>query len=297
MISFVHVRNESAPKISQSHVSHSRDFLCGTSHDHDSPTAYTYLQRLQPVKRPTIATRQASHKHQPLTLFVYVITMDDRTTLDKPATSTRLAPKSKSGEDKLQSTGIATKAKRSQAKITNKAEAKKPRRSNKIARPCHFMRLPPELRLNIYEYHFRNTLENIEHPLKQRKRRSVLGPSVPPKKLNGAKKALSILHTSHTLRIEALPLCIEVAKTVHKSMRAEINHLHPYWEMTCNEMVGAREAKAKRGVVDKPLDVRGLILKRQFGVVDKIHRALQLVESNVSEEIGGLIGEKGMELK
>lgn len=214
--------------------------------------------------------------------------MDDSIADGKPTASTRLAPRTKSGEDKVQSPAISARAKRPKAKVNDKPQTKKPRRNNKIARPCHFMRLPPELRLNIYEHHFRNTLDNIDYKVKQRKGSLLIILTRPVKEATMIKRALSLLHTNHIMRIEALPLCIQLAKTSQESMEAELDRLGSYWRLTPDQIAERFMAAIMN---DVPIP-RCEKLEMQHIDIGKIHRALRLVEWHVFEKDSGLGGEK-----
>lgn len=93
--------------------------------------------------------------------------------------------------------------------------------------PCHFMKLPPELRLNIYALVFHDALENSPC-------REGSNASSQAKRPRGTvrshhiKKVLSVLHTSRTLRGEAFETCDRLACALRRSMKASLTSI-PGW--------------------------------------------------------------------
>lgn len=156
---------------------------------------------------------------------------------------------------------------------------KKSKRKHEIAPPCHFMRLPPEVRLQIYGYHFLNTLTSLEYKLGWRRQYSYRVLTMIPSEEESQiiKKGMTLIHITHTIRIEALPLCMELATELRQSMDERLRKLRPF--CMPEKAVGIAQRMSE-----------GLELHRDD--VDKIYLALQLAESHMCHKGGGEKGSK-----
>lgn len=179
--------------------------------------------------------------------------MADKVTKKKPARSKKLTdnaakePYSETkymaaayslSEDEVQTLRTAPTAELTQkfmasalakAKLCDQLQMKEPRRSNnkstkRETHPCDFMRLPQELRLQIFEMIFQDALENsipsdeIDPEFQSYVHNAVSG---------HVQTAMDLAHTSRELRHEALSACIKVADDIQKKAWETLARLRP----------------------------------------------------------------------
>lgn len=153
---------------------------------------------------------------------------------------------------------------------------------SKTKLPCHFMKIPPEIRLEIYKNVFSEVLE---------KKDESKGKNCPYWKshmeqrvgimCDHIKTALAMFHTSHKMRIEALPICQQLTDAVLTSVVSELDLLKPDWRTWSIYGVLAFLKRAQEKEPSDDVWERCRELKGQHDGVSKIGRALQLVEGSL----------------
>lgn len=103
------------------------------------------------------------------------------------------------------------------ARVCDELEAEKRRR---------FTELPPEIRLRIYELAFHDELKEIYHKDEDQLWTNYWY-SRGDHAVRYVKVALKFAHTCRRLRVEALPACIKVTRTIEDTLRIEADSLEP----------------------------------------------------------------------
>lgn len=226
-----------------------------------------------------------------------ILAMHDETADDKPAdrgsltcNTPNIAAADQSRRDESQTPGAAPTAgvlglevfPLATSQTCDASAAKGVSATDAMETPCHLMKLPAELRLQIYEHHFQNILASTEPKLEKRQTlRGMVSRHVRTlEKAEIINRALSIVHTSHKLRIEALPVGRRLVKSFQDSMEAEFDRVGSCWRQTARQILWSMMQDAAAGVPQKARDPRCHKLELQYDDVCEIRAALQLVKSH-----------------
>lgn len=183
---------------------------------------------------------------------------------------------SAAGESDLEDLLLAT------AQVRNESPAEVLSSANTSEKPCHFMKLPPEIRVDIYERIMQDAFRNIENGIQPQYYTAVVlcrDRSLP----RTYETALALLHTNRSTRQEALLLCLKLASDARKCAEAELRMLRPHWRKTGGSTGVAFDlpwkvthALIQQGTYDKYMHLESL-----HSDIEEFHTRMQLVESNM----------------
>lgn len=214
-----------------------------------------------------------------------VVILTNKAPTKKPGNSTQLtsateslAKAHKDREHNAQATAIAPKTALARKKLSSSSErgkandmpgAKTSKSNNEAASACHFLRLPAELRLTIYEHYFRDCFEDtsctqVPYFIRYVHERRMMH------------TALALLHTNHTLRVEALPPCKQILEAIQEPLISKLKELRKIYMLHFRT-----RPRFAREIMEKEEEMDLVIQHRTFG---KIQNAVQFVERHMIEE-------------
>lgn len=160
---------------------------------------------------------------------------------------------------------------------------------DKIGRPCQFMNLPPELRLKVYELVFADVLDKTPYNAKCTKQNGTVDVFLSRKEVlrRHLKTVLVLFHTNCAMRVEALPICIQLADAVRKSIAAR--HLQqlkvewPHWKRMASPFL-LEDIGGDDDLVLKMMSRERSNMLRRYKNVGETKNALEVVQRHLYEK-------------
>lgn len=158
---------------------------------------------------------------------------------------------------------------------------RKPGQGAKIGQPgpCHFMKLPAEIRVDIYERVMQNAFNIITDDINSEKymwlvwyRDRIVGRTI--------ETAFSFLHANRTMRFEALPFCQKLANETAEYVKAEMHVLRPHWDSSFDSTRDIADEAIDEMCSDKAYTKCLKLELYRFGV-EEIQKGLRIVERNM----------------
>lgn len=194
----------------------------------------------------------------------------------------------------------ATSKRASKSKVSSHATARQPGPDSKqsgpggkIRQPCYFMKLPAEIRVDIYERVMQNAFNIITDDINSESymwlvwyRDRIVGRTI--------ETAFSFLHANRTMRLEVLPLCHKLANETAEYVKDEMRRLRPHWDSS-SDSAGDSPSEVIDGMCSAKAYTKCLKLELYRYGVEEIQKGLRMVERHVygkGEEMKSAMGGK-----